>query len=49
MMSKYELISAEQDTIRRPKEPTVITSASGKAEPTEDATVYVNDLDVLSQ
>ena len=32
---------------RTSKETTVITTASGKAEATEEATVYVNDLDVF--
>ena len=29
------------------KEPTVIMTAIGKVEPTEEATLYVNDLDVF--
>ena len=48
MMSKNELTSGEQDTVRRSKEPTVITTANGKAESTEQATVYVNNLDVFA-
>ena len=48
MMRKNELISGEKDTIRRSKEPTVITTASGKAESTEETTVHVNDLDVIA-
>ena len=47
MLSKNELICGEKDTIRRSKEPTVITTANGKADSTEEATVYVNDLDVF--
>ena len=46
-MSKNEFTSGDKDTIRRSKETTVITTASGKAESTEEATVYVYDLDVL--
>ena len=46
MMSKNELTSGEKDTIRQSKEPSVITTASGEAEWTEEATVCVNDLDV---
>ena len=48
MMSKNdELTSGENDTIERSKEPTVNTTANGKAESTEEATVYVNDLNVF--
>ena len=47
MMSKTEVTFGEKDTIRRSKEPTVITTVSGKAESTDDATVYVNDLDLF--
>ena len=47
MMSKNGLTSGEKDSIRRSKEPTVVTIADGEAESTEDATVYVNDLDVV--
>ena len=47
MMSKNELTSGEKDTIRRSNEPTAITTASGKAESTEEATVHVNDLNVF--
>ena len=47
MMSKNELTSGEKETIRRSKEPTVITTARGAAESTEEATVYVNNLDVF--
>ena len=47
-MSKNELTSGEKDAIRRSREPTVITTTSGKAESTQEATVYVNDLDVFA-
>ena len=46
MVSKNELTTGEKDTNRRSKEPTVITSASSKAESTEEAT-DVKDLDVF--
>ena len=46
LMSKCELTSGETDTIRRSKEPTLITTANGKAESTEEVTVHVNDMDV---
>ena len=46
MMSKSDLTSGEKDTIRRSKEPTVITTAGGKAESTAETTVYVNEMDV---
>ena len=49
MMSDNEFFSGEKGTIPRPKEPTVITTANGKEESAEEATVYVDDLDVLSQ
>ena len=47
MMSKNKLTSGEKDTIRRSSEHPVITTANGKAESTEEATVFVNDLDVF--
>ena len=47
MMSKNEVTSGEKDTIRRSKEPTVITTASGQAESTEEATVYFCGLGVF--
>ena len=47
IMIKNELTSGEKDTIRRSKEPTAITTGSGKAESTEEATVCVNVLDVF--
>ena len=47
MMSNNEPTSDETDTIRRSEEPTVIMTASGNAESTEEAIVYVNDLDVF--
>ena len=47
MMRKNELTSCEKDGIRRSKETTVITTASGKAEATKDATVYVNESDAF--
>ena len=45
MMSKNQLPFGGKDTIWRSTEPTVITTASGMAESTEEATVYVNHLD----
>ena len=47
MMSKNEVTSSEKDTIRRSKEHIVTTTANGKAESTEEATVHDNDLDVF--
>ena len=44
MMSKQELTLGEKETIQKSKEPTVIATANGKAESTEEATVHVNDL-----
>ena len=46
MMSKNELTSSEKDTIRKSKEPTVIMTANGRAEPMEE--LYADDLDVLA-
>ena len=39
--------SEPKETINTSKEPTVITTASGKAESTEEATVYVNYVTVF--
>ena len=47
LMSKNELTFGEKDTIRRSKQPTVNKTANGKAESTEEATLYVNDLDIF--
>ena len=44
-MSKNEITPGEKDTIRRSSEPTVITTASGTAEPEVKSTVYGDDLD----
>ena len=47
-MSKIELtFFGEKGTLRKSKEPTFIMTANGKAESTEEATVYVNDFDVF--
>ena len=46
-MNKNELTSEGKDTIRRSKQPTVITTAKGDADPTEEVTVYVTDLHVF--
>ena len=47
MMSKHELTSGQKSSIRRSKEPTVVTTANGKVESMEEATVFVKDLDVF--
>ena len=47
MMIKYGFTSGENGTIRRSHGSAVITTASGKAELTQEATLYVNDLDVF--
>ena len=44
-VSENEITSGEKDTMRHPRETTVITTASGKSESTEETTVCVNDLD----
>ena len=46
IMSKHKLT---KETIRKSKETTVIATANGKAQSTEDATVYVNDLQIYEQ
>ena len=46
-MSKNELSSGEEETITRSKETTVIATANGKAESTEETAVSVNDLNVF--
>ena len=46
IMTKNEPFFGEKDTTRRSKEPTVITTANGKAESAEKGTVCVNDWDV---
>ena len=48
LMGKNEITSGEKDTIRKSKETTVITTANGKAESTDEATVHVHDLDVFA-
>ena len=47
MLSENELALGEKDTLTRSEEPTMITTASGEAELTEEATKYVKYLDVF--
>ena len=47
MMSLNELWFGEEDTIRKSTELTVIMTAGGTAESSEEPTVFVNDLDVF--
>ena len=47
VMSKSAVTSDESETVRKSKEPTVIMPANGKAKSTEEAAVYVDDLDVF--
>ena len=49
MMSKHKLTFVGKEIIRKSKETTVIATANGKAQSTEDATVYVNDLQNYQQ
>ena len=49
MMSKSDLTPAEQETIRTSKDPSVIMTATGTTHTTEEATVYVCDLDMFAQ
>ena len=48
MLSINQLSSGEKDSIRKSREPAVITTSSDKAESTEEATVYVDDFDVFA-
>ena len=43
------MIAQQQETIHKWKDPSVIMTANGTAQTTEDATVYVCDLDILVQ
>ena len=47
MMSKNALTSGERENTRKEKETAVIMTANGKAATTEEATVYVDDVDVF--
>ena len=47
MMSKNDLIHEEKEAIRKSKESCTITTANGTIMTTEEATVYVEDLDML--
>ena len=49
MMSKSDLTMEEQETIQKSKGPSVIRTANGTAHTTEEATVFVCDLDMLVQ
>ena len=49
MMSQSDLTAEEQETIQKSKDPSVIMTAKGTAHTTEEATVYVGDLDMFVQ
>ena len=47
MLSRKGLNSAELDTVRVSGNPTRVFTANGEVQTNEEATVYVNDLDLL--
>ena len=48
-MSKSDLTPEEKETIQKSKDPSVIMSADGTTRTTEEATIYVCDLDMFVQ
>ena len=48
-MRKSDLTPEEQETTQTSKDPSVIMTAHGTAHTTEEATVYVSDLDTFGQ
>ena len=49
MMSKNDLTHREEETIQKLKDPSVIMTASGTTQTTEEATVCVCDVDMFLQ
>ena len=47
MPSRKDLNSAELETVRVSKSPTTVITAGGEMQTNEEATVYVNDLDLF--
>ena len=47
MLSKSDLSSDELDTLRRSRYPVTVKTANGEVQTTEEAQVYVHDLDLF--
>ena len=47
MMSTKDLSSDELDTLRRSRNPTVVLTANGEVQTSEEAQIYVHDLDLI--
>ena len=47
MVSKRDLNSADLETVRTSKSPTTVMTANGEVQTTEEATVYVKELDLV--
>ena len=48
MLSTKDLNSAELETVRVSKGPTTVVAANGEVQTKEEVTVYVKDLDFIS-
>ena len=47
MISKKDLNSAQKDTLTTSRSPTIVITANGEVQTHEEATVYVNELDIF--
>ena len=47
MISKKDLNSAERDTLTKSCSPTIVITANGEVQTHEEATVYVEELDIF--
>ena len=47
MVSRKDLNSAEMETVRVSKSPTLVVTANGEVQTQEEATVYVRELDLF--
>ena len=47
MISKKDLNSAEMDTLKKSRSPTIVITANGEVQTHEEATVYVKELDIF--
>ena len=47
MISKKDLNDAERDTLTKSCSPTIVITASGEVQTHEEATVYVEELEIL--
>ena len=48
MLSKKDSSSAELDTLRKSRNPTTVVTANGKVQTSEEAQVYVHDLELFA-